>query len=1558
MRTISRYIKRGVFLLFLLVSFVNIQGQTGNQPVEVTKRRALVGPYCMVNQISSVANVATNYSHLEYITDSDLNNYASITGIKVDVLLSPVLSVKDTKNTYKGGTTAGFSLASTESGGLLSLEVIQLFSITTYLNGKEQETIAVGGASSGGVGLDLIKIPGSDAVSVDVCVKTTKDFDEIYLMQGGLHVEAINQLSIRYAFVGDPKEVLLTYDGVETYGIELGLGEKGIQIDYDKCDGMPWPVKDKPLREDTFHDKLFDSDTTNYLGTGGLAIGEWFHAQIGTTYEFPAGTEVGFKYFNKGLLDLSLGSFVTITLYDKNNKEVQTETLSAGILKLGVVTTGEITSAITSKVPFYSARLTVGAGALSVNLGGVGIYYGFVREKPEIDHHCPIQPSLSATVCDNVTTYELRSNPDVKVKWELTNFEFFSGEDPRDPQEVMNNVQIGETANGVTKVTGLTVEGVYTFKATAVDCTAEPPCSETVTLTKGVRPPSSSCGTPVFNADGNEKYELSTSTYGVTGGLISISDIKDKTNILDGNFDNYASYVSGLSVASNLGIIGIKTVGGESFDLGIEGDKRVGFIVENASTFLDADVLQFLRIRLFRNGEVVYENVIDESNVVGVGLIGSEQSQKIRYSVKVPANVDFDEFQLWTSGVLNLGLNTLRIYYGFMESADDDCSDPLKNGCALAVSTEETNASLSLQIPFQTVSVAGTLVNGDLLLDGDMNTALTYTPAVGVGTGLVLCVKLGRTMDKTQQLGLALDSKTFVLGAGVGSWITVSTYLNGQETGEKFSDWNTVGLDVIGYGDRRYLISQPTLPYDEVRIAFAAVVSALEGYNLYGLFFRSDIDGDGLPDCMDPESCAGGLANLRTTPHICEGEKVVLYGQAKFEEEEEKDYKMSIFKKADDIQTAEPVFSKTFTIHKGIFQQEIWEATEAGEYKLIIYDKDDENTEFVLSELYFTVHPLETTWLENVTGTDWNAWENWSKGSPWTCTNVIIPESAQAYPILEADASNGCNYIHFEPNAEVKNTHHLDYKKAWVDIELSPNRYYMVAAPLKRIYSGDWFVAANGIQLPDTFTSLTANNYPENRVTPTIYQRIWDAAYMEQLINSSNRPFVKPGDKVDIAVTGWTKPFNWLATPYDKNTLDGQEFDFNALSVWVHPLKPSEKEEGDNGQTYTFRFPKEHTEYHYYDEKGTQLSVGVRINDRNNSGRFIYEQEDGKATFPVVMRFKNGSFNNNTFLVGNPFMTHIDVKKFLERNEHIASVKIYDGQNGTANSLIHNLDGDGILEARPGNGGDGLRAIAPTQSFFVTCEERMVESCTITFTEDMLETQPELQQANRLSRKQSASVASRSVRLMASADNCQSGALVYFSQKANDHYRENEDAEVLLENEINPTIALFTIAEQRALDIQQRANGGEIPLGIYLAKPADVNLSITIPESYSGWILKDLDNNRIHPLLAGKENKIELGRLTTNIGRFCLKGESIATSNGVIAATQPKVFCYRDESGGQVIVRSTEGLMRRCDVFTIDGRMSGRVQSESAEYRLPIAKGAYVVKVYLRDGTSAVVKVF
>lgn len=109
---------------------------------------------------------------------------------------------------------------------------------------------------------------------------------------------------------------------------------------------------------------------------------------------------------------------------------------------------------------------------------------------------------------------------------------------------------------------------------------------------------------------------------------------------------------------------------------------------------------------------------------------------------------------------------------------------------------------------------------------------------------------------------------------------------------------------------------------------------------------------------------------------------------------------------------------------------------------------------------------------------------------------------------------------------------------------------------------------------------------------------------------------------------------------------------------------------------------------------------------------------------------------------------------------------------------------------------------------------------------------------------------------------------------------------------------------------------------------------------------------------AGKENPIELGRLTTNIGRFSLSGKSVATGNGHIVATQPKVFCCREEGSNHIIVRSSEQLMVRCEVFTINGRMVGQMRSESNEYQLPVGQGIYVVKVYFQDKTSAVVKVF
>lgn len=86
------------------------------------------------------------------------------------------------------------------------------------------------------------------------------------------------------------------------------------------------------------------------------------------------------------------------------------------------------------------------------------------------------------------------------------------------------------------------------------------------------------------------------------------------------------------------------------------------------------------------------------------------------------------------------------------------------------------------------------------------------------------------------------------------------------------------------------------------------------------------------------------------------------------------------------------------------------------------------------------VHPLKTTWKRNPVNTDWNNWSNWTDGSPWGCTNVVIPTGATQYPKLTAWSAvnefwggNYCSYIHFEPDAAVLNTHYLQYEGAYVE---------------------------------------------------------------------------------------------------------------------------------------------------------------------------------------------------------------------------------------------------------------------------------------------------------------------------------------------------------------------------------------------------------------------------------------------------------------------------------------------------------------------------------------------
>ena len=153
-------------------------------------------------------------------------------------------------------------------------------------------------------------------------------------------------------------------------------------------------------------------------------------------------------------------------------------------------------------------------------------------------------------------------------------------------------------------------------------------------------------------------------------------------------------------------------------------------------------------IRTYYQGEQTDSKVIKETNSLKVKLIGSRRAQKLRFAVDIPAGVQFDEFVLWKSGVLDLSIDKIKIYYAFNEPFADEetpseCFDPI--GCASTVISNLSGARIKANdMQFAgAVNVANVVDNLTFLVDDDINTALTLTNTVSLGDGLVVAVDLG-----------------------------------------------------------------------------------------------------------------------------------------------------------------------------------------------------------------------------------------------------------------------------------------------------------------------------------------------------------------------------------------------------------------------------------------------------------------------------------------------------------------------------------------------------------------------------------------------------------------------------------------------------------------------------------------------------------------------------------------------------------------------------------------------------------------------------------------------
>ena len=804
-------------------------------------RRALVGPGCTINSIGDGVKVVSGTANLQNLCNDDLDDYATIPALaNVTVVGNPIISVKDNQHYYAGGTEAGFVICAKSEASILTLDLAQFYKIQFLKDGEkvDKPQLISTGKSVTGLGLSLLTIPGSDQVNKLYTATAPGNFDEIKLVQCGVDAKVLSAINIKYAFVGKAREYTITNNkenGISKYAEEQG--RKTFTLDAQGKE--PTHTLGEVSRGDVIDEKL-DNGYAAVVGAGvPVSTPVTVVAKPSDGKEaFPKGTEVGFKFNGFNLANLSVGSGVELTLFNKENKEIGKYDISKKLLGLGLIEDTKDGEVVMRAPAAFSAAKIFFKG-IGIEVGGTSVNYAFVRMAPDAaSHHCPINATSSRDVSGSVNQFQLQHNDTVQVEWSIVD------------RPTGSNVELN-TETGL--VSNLDIPGKYVFKATVLkDEGRSEKCYELTTLNYAPTYVAEEHGVDILvNKEGEEPKYMLSDKFG--GGLIQISDrMMNRSAILTTSLNDFAYREPDVELAANTGLVGIKTADGSNFADGLNGNARafngkmkVGFVVSVKATGLDADVLNLYNIKLYNKGKEVTGDVTTNWDAISAGLIGKEETRKMCLNVEVPAGCAFDEIVLYKTGVLSADLSQLNIYYAYVADANADNATINPVYGAQVVSTNNTNASIDFANT-QMVQVAN-IGNGynelSNLIDDSMDTYLTLPLGVDLG-GSTISVNMGKVVDKGQQLVMVTQNLALGLGASLGEGLKLTTYLD-DEKQEELTSWKVLGADIIGSKGDSYAVLNPTKSFDQVRITPVKALSALENLQIKGFALRTDMNDDG-----------------------------------------------------------------------------------------------------------------------------------------------------------------------------------------------------------------------------------------------------------------------------------------------------------------------------------------------------------------------------------------------------------------------------------------------------------------------------------------------------------------------------------------------------------------------------------------------------------------------------------------------------------------------------------------------------------------------------------------
>ena len=1233
----------------------------------------------------------------------------------------------------------------------------------------------------------------------EISFTTTRPFDEVRIGCASIDVEVLSGLEFYYAFVGEnPKKI---------------AAEKH---------EYPYAEQERPLhplsKGDLVNESLIDGPVCELI-SGLLGGGLTCRVDFGAT--IPVGSEVGYYTTGGGLASISLGA-TKLNAYDTGDNNPQSINTESGIGVSALVGGAREFSMILTKKDTRRLELDLPSG---INLlSAVKVHYAYSRDPVEID----------------VSSYFTIGNDTIST-------DYYNLPTPSEGTVIYSLISwpSGATSPSISgnHMTGMTVNGDYVVKAVYTREEKETSWSYAV-IHRNKKEAVAGCNTMMINTSGNEGQYTVVESSGSQGGISLFNKINNRQNLVDGDYTNYAEATNVLSLIQFGSLAGVHS----SQDIAPQGGKtRVGFVMQTNNQLLGADVLKFFFIRLYKDGEEVFSGLTAENDAVGVGLVGNDGS-KLRFYVETDRT--FDQVELWTAGLLNVNLNTFRLYYAFYEPVTCEEYAGTSEACMEMITAQKHGATINYAETKSSsvASVGATTNNLSYVIDNSQQTAASIVAGVSLISRSTVAVKFN-SIRGGQPLGAILRTPGYVLNASVLQNVTIAAYNGGQAVASESTSSGLASIEVISDAGLAYMEVTPLQDYNEVRISFPSLADALETVWLSGFYIRPDANGNGIPDCAEELEVQGeiDIVYRGITEHVCVDETTYLGN-----------VRISVDAKPELLGT-----ELTFTCYpyngngQKIEQEAALQQDNNGYFFELSLPVGDYSISGLstYNGLRAQVHPLKTTWKRNASDTDWNNWSNWTDGSPWGCTNVVIPAGATRYPNLNAWGSvdkfyggNYCANIHFEPGAAVLNTQYLEYDCAYVEMEVQSGMYHMISTPLHGMVTGDMFVSP---EMPAYFTPLNGTTYREVRHNPVVRQKMYSRAVTT----------ATSGTNGTVAATvDWSRTFNAVAQPYEQA---------QGIKMMVG---------NDWGTSYRLRFPKAYTEYNYYTLSGGWVKKETLPEGaRNMNGKFAYEvigfnPENAGSSFTFELR--NEEQGATYFVAGNPFMSYLDIKTFLTENKQsVQAIRIIDSENifGGEEGLVRiSLGKNGDLSFDVA--GEQSNTIAPLQAFYVEVSgDYASDNVNITYTSNMF-VQPSASTATRSSRSASVPTAGE-MKISAVSGNSVSSCSLLHSAGASDAYNAKEDIVSLIDEDFMPKVKVYTVADKRALDIQKMSNATRVGLG-FMVKDGSQQTEFTLDygSNWKGWTLVDKQTGKRY-LLDGTSLTVNAGAMKSNDGRFYLVKE-------------------------------------------------------------------------------------